>query len=187
MYVEKICANFYRQSVTNLLSKLENDMVCHGLNLGSERNQASAPHKTHILMKKISSGLLLSVSFLAAPAYAIDFWHSNTVWSGQGQCSAVFTFDSGLEDIKKLQVSVSAINRSGKRVASGVLEVPQFGQSSATRYAEAYLEGEDLCDDDLTITVTKASAMIDGKRTDLVKSRVFVARDFKSYKIKIQK
>lgn len=138
-------------------------------------------------MKKITSGLLLVTSCLAAPAHAVDLWHSNTAWAGQGQCSAVFTFDSGLEDIKKLQVSVSATNRSGKRVASGVLEVPQFGQSSATRYAEAYLEGEDLCEDDLTITVTKASAMIDGKRTDLVKSRILVARDFNPYKIKIPK
>lgn len=126
-------------------------------------------------------------SSLAAPVHAVDLWHSNTVWAGQGQCSAVFTFDSGLEDIKKLQVSVSATNRSGKRVASGVLEVPQFGQSSATRYAEAYLEGEDLCEDDLTITVTKASAIIDGKRTDLVKSRILSDRKFRPYQIHIPK
>lgn len=138
-------------------------------------------------MKKITSGLLLVTSSLAAPVHAVDLWHSNTVWAGQGQCSAVFTFDSGLEDIKKLQVSVSATNRSGKRVASGVLEVPQFGQSSATRYAEAYLEGEDLCEDDLTITVTKASAIIDGKRTDLVKSRILSDRKFRPYQIHIPK
>jgi interleukin receptor mimic protein A len=139
------------------------------------------------MKKKIASRLLLVTSCLVAPAYAIDFWHSNTVWAGQGQCSAVFTFDSGLEDIKKLQVLVSATNRSGKRVAAGVLEVPQFGQSSATRYAEAYLEGEDLCEDNLTIRVTKASAMIDGKRTDLLNSRILTARKFHPYEIYISK
>lgn len=138
-------------------------------------------------MKHIASGLLLVTSCLTAPAYAIDLWHSNTVWAGQGQCSAVFSFDSGMEDIKKLQVSVSAAKKSGKGVASGILEVSQFGESSATRYAEAYLEGEDLCDDDLIIVVNKAVAIVNGKRTDLLKSKMLVARDFNPYKIKLPK
>ena len=96
-------------------------------------------------MKRFTSGLLVVTSCLAAPAYAVDFWHSSTVWAGQGQCSATFSFDSGMEEIKNLQVTVSAVNKAGKKVASGVLEIPQFGQSSADRYADAFLEGEEIC------------------------------------------
>ena len=138
-------------------------------------------------MKRFTSGLLVVTSCLAAPAYAVDFWHSSTVWAGQGQCSAVFSFDSGMEEIKNLQVTVAAINKAGKKVASGVLEIPQFGQSSADRYADAFLEGEEICADDLTIVVNKAIATVDGKRTDLLKSKILSARDFKPFKIRVGK
>ena len=136
-------------------------------------------------MKRFTSGLLVVTSCLAAPAYAVDFWHSSTVWAGQGQCSAVFSFDSGMEEIKNLQVTGAAINKAGKKVASGVLEIPQFGQSSADRYADAFLEGEEICADDLTIVVNKATAIVDGKRTDLLKSKVLSARNFNPFRIRV--
>ena len=136
-------------------------------------------------MKHVFSGFLVIVSALFAPAHAVDFWHSSTVWAGQGQCSAAFTFDSGMEEIKNLQVAVTAFNRAGKKVVSGVLEVQQFGQSSADRYAAAFLEGEEVCAADLTIVVQKATAVVDGKRTDLLKSKALSARDFKPFKIRI--
>lgn len=138
-------------------------------------------------MKRFASGLLVVMACLTAPAYAIDFWHSSTVWAGQGQCSAVFSFDSGMEEIKNLQVSVNAVNKAGKKVASGLLEITQFGQSSADRYATAFLEGEEICADDLTIVVNKAIATVDGKRTDLLKSKILSARDFKPFKIRVGK
>ena len=90
-----------------------------------------------------------------------------------------------MEDVTKLQVLVSAVNKSGKKVASGALQVPQLGQSAATRYAEAFLEGEEFCDDDLVIVVNKAAAIVDGKRIDLLKSKNIAIRDFKPYQIKI--
>ena len=138
-------------------------------------------------MKRFTSGLLVVTSCLAAPAYAVDFWHSSTVWAGQGQCSAVFSFDSGMEEIKNLQVTVAAVNKAGKKVASGVLEIPQFGQSSADRYADAFLEGEEICADDLTIVVNKTTTKVDGKRTDLLKSKALSARDFKPFRIRVGK
>lgn len=138
-------------------------------------------------MKRFTSGFLIVTSCLAAPAYAVDFWHSSTVWAGQGQCSAVFSFDSGMKEIKNLQVTVAAVNKGGKKVASGVLEIQQFGQSSADRYADAFLEGEEICADDLTIVVNKATAIVDGKRTDLLKSKALSARDFKPFRIRVGK
>lgn len=117
--------------------------------------------------------------------HAVDIWHSKTVWAGQGQCSASFTFDSGLKEIKNLQITVTAVSNDGDKVASGVLKVSQFGQSSVDRYAVAFLEGEEICEDDLTIVVNKATAIVDGKRTDLLKSKKITARDFKPFKIHI--
>jgi hypothetical protein len=120
-------------------------------------------------------------------AQAVDFCHSSTVWAGMGQCSAKFSIDSGMQEIKNLQITVSAINKAGVKVASGVLEVQQFGQSNADRYASAFLEGEEICADDLVIVVKRATAIVDGKRTDLLKSKSITARDFKPYKIRIGK
>ena len=138
-------------------------------------------------MKRFAPGLLVILSGLAAQAHAVDFWHSNTVWAGQGQCSAVFSFDSGMEEIQNLQVSVTVLNKASKRVASGVLEIPRFGQSAADRYADTFLENEELCSDDLVIVVNKATAAVDGKRTDLLKSKALVIRDFKPFKIRLGK
>ena len=138
-------------------------------------------------MKRCTSALLIIVSCVATPAHAVEFWHSQTVWAGQGQCSAVFSFDSGGEEIKNLQVSVSAIDKAGQKVASGVLEIEKFGQSSAARYADAFLEGEETCADDLTVIVEKATAVVDGKRTDLLKTGALSARYFKPFRIRVGK
>ena len=138
-------------------------------------------------MKRFTSSVLVITSCLTTPAYAVDFWHSSTVWAGQGQCSAVFSFDNGMEEIKNLQVSVTATNKAGKKVSSGVLEIRQFGQSNADRYADAFLEGEEICADDLTIVVNKATAIVNGKRTDLLKSKALTARNFKPFKIRVEK
>lgn len=128
---------------------------------------------------------LVVILLVASPVYAIEFWHSNTVWVGQGQCSAIFSFDSGMEEIKNLQVSVSVVDKMGKKIASGFLEIEQFGESSANRYADAFLEGEEMCGDDLIIIVGKATAVVEGKRTDLLKSKALSARDFKPFKIRV--
>jgi len=127
------------------------------------------------------------VACLASPAYAIDFWHSSTVWAGQGQCSATFSFDSGLEPIEALEILVTVIDKSGKKVESGELAIQEFGQSSADRYADAHMESAAICADDLTIVVNKATALIDGKQTDLLKSKKLSTRDFKPFKIRIGK
>ena len=141
-------------------------------------------------MEKSYSLILLALfvsSCFTASAYAIDVWHSSTIWAGQGQCSAVFSFDSGMEEINNLQVNISAVNKAGKKVASGMLQIARFGQSSADRYADAFLEGEEICADGLTIVVNKATAVIDGKRVDLLKTKVLSARDFKPFRIRVGK
>ncbi|NAW67814.1 hypothetical protein CAG54_03120 [Vibrio sp. V27_P1S3P104] len=136
-------------------------------------------------MKAIILICITISSFLTLPAYAVEFWHSNTVWAGQGQCSAVFSFDSEMNEIIDLQLSVSAFNQVGEEVASGVIEIAHFGQSSADRYIDAYLESEAFCDEQLTILVKDAQAIVDGQPINLLKSKMISARDFKPFNIRM--
>jgi len=53
-------------------------------------------------MKRCLSALMIGAMCLTMPAQAVDFWHSNTVWANQGMCSAVFSCDSGMQDITDL-------------------------------------------------------------------------------------
>ena len=105
----------------------------------------------------------------------------------KGNVLLYISFDSGMEEIKNLQVTVSAVNKSGKKVASGILEIQEFGGSTADRYSQAFLEGEELCADDLTIVVSKATAIINGKQVDLLKTKMLSARNFKPFKIHLGK
>lgn len=136
-------------------------------------------------MKTTALVSLVTASSVFVPAGAVEFWHSSTVWAGQGQCSAVFSFDSGGDKIENLQVSVSAVNHAGEKLTTGVLEVHQFGDSSANRYADAFLESEAVCDDDLTIVVTGATGVLNGKRIDLLKAGALTAREFKPFRVRV--
>ena len=98
-------------------------------------------------------------------------------------CAASFTFDSGLEHVQKLQIALTAVDRDGKSRASTVLEVAEFGLSNASRYGEAYWESEAACDEKLALVVTRATAILEGKPVDLLKSHDLQVRNFKPFGI----
>lgn len=127
-----------------------------------------------------------SLAFLLLPtaAQAVEFWHSSTIWAGQGQCSAVFSFDSGLQEITDLRVAVKAVSPEGDIVLEGELAIDQFGQSSAERYADAFLEGEAVCAENLTIEVEEATARLDGRQIDLIATQSLTPRDFRPLPIR---
>lgn len=133
---------------------------------------------------RLPAVLLGAVLVLAAgPASALDFWHSNTTWAGQGMCAATFTFDSGLEHVQGLQVTLAAKDRNGKEQGSAVLEIAEFGLSNADRYGQAYWESEAACDSRFTLVVTRATAILEGKKVDLLKSGDLQVRDFKPFRL----
>lgn len=121
----------------------------------------------------------------AGPAHAIEFWHSNTVWGGQGMCSATFTFDSGLVEIAGLTVEMALVDASGTEVLADTLTVAEFGGSGVDRYADATIDGAEVCDDGLTLQVKSASAALDGKPTDLLAAKSLTAREFKPFPIRL--
>lgn len=128
----------------------------------------------------------LMFSTIAQEAHAgIDFWNSNLVFAGQGACSAEFTFDSGFEDISSLDLSFNLLNKAGKIVAKENIHLEAFGKSGATRYAQAFVESEQICDSSLKLVVTRATAVIEGKRVDLLKTKQLAARKFAPIVIKV--
>ena len=137
--------------------------------------------------EKFILGIAPLLSSIALPSHALELWHSNLVWGGQGICAAQFSFDSGGEAFSQLQVNVVVLNKAGKKVASGTLSVEQIGDANANRYADALLESESLCEDDLTIRITQATALMDDKPVDLLKTQMLSVRQFTPFKIVIGK
>ncbi|KAA8996688.1 hypothetical protein FJU30_21020 [Affinibrenneria salicis] len=117
--------------------------------------------------------------------HAIEIWHTDTVWAGQGACSAQFTLDNGGafgEPVGKLEISVDVLDKSGKVLQKDTLNVEPFGDSNATRYQTALLEGENYCESDLTINITQVIE-IAGRAKKALPVNEFSAREFKPYTV----
>lgn len=132
-----------------------------------------------------SFAVLALCTAAAAQAQTIEFWHSNTAWAGQGMCAATFTFDSGGEPVSNLRVALSVFDKAGSNIDTIMLNVPEFGGSNAERYATEFWESDTACEDDLTLVVTSASANINEKRQDLLRTRKLVLQQFKPFTIQV--
>ena len=130
---------------------------------------------------------LITLSALAcllhiAPASALEIWHSNTVWANQGMCSATFTLDSGMEETGPLEIGVELVNAKGVVIASDTLSVEAFGDSEATRYQTTFLEGEAVCEDDLSVRFTSLAQVAGQQKQPLPLSDLQI-RDFKPFRL----
>lgn len=130
-------------------------------------------------MKHTHLCAVVALTMFSLPSHAgVEFWNSNLVWGGQGICSAEFTFDSGDQAVSKLEVAFDLQDSSGAVVATDQIRLDAFGQSGASRYAEAIVESRHLCDDALKLVVTRAVAVMEGKQVDLLDARQISAREF---------
>lgn len=130
---------------------------------------------------------LLACLVTAAPASALEIWHSNTVWANQGMCSATFMLDSGMEEtgpleIGPLEIGVELVNAKGVVIASDTLNVDAFGDAEATRYQTTFLEGEAVCEDDLTVRFTSL-ARVSGQQKQPLPLSDLQIRDFKPFRL----
>lgn len=130
-------------------------------------------------------GLFIGLALVSASVSAIEVWHSSTVWVNRGMCSAAFTFDAADGPFKRLRILMQAVDKRGQVQAQDTLAIAALGEDNASRYATAFFEGEALCDPDLSIRILKATAVVDGRSVDLIKTRALSARVFKPYAIKI--
>ncbi|MEC5321463.1 IrmA family protein [Brenneria populi subsp. brevivirga] len=117
--------------------------------------------------------------------HAIEIRHTDTVWAGQGACSAQFTLDNGGaagEPIGNLEITVNVSDKNGKILQKDTLNVEPFGDSDATRYQIAYLEGESYCEDALTINIVKSVETVKGKKKNRPLAE-FTTSEFKPYTV----
>ncbi|SIR61278.1 hypothetical protein SAMN05421778_11336 [Sphaerotilus natans] len=129
--------------------------------------------------------LLALGSLLNLPAQAIEVWHSNTVFGGQGQCVATLTLDSGLDEFRQVRLQATVLDKAGRRLMAQTLDLPSIGSSSAERFAEVMIDGEALCDEQLQLQITSATAVANGKRIDLLRTGQLTPRVFKPMPIRI--
>lgn len=135
----------------------------------------------------LAAGAMLLGLGMAGPAQAIQMWHSDTVFANQGMCAANFTFDSQMESVRELKVHIQVLSKkNNKLVAEDVIEVDDFGDSSAERYATGYWHNEIACDQDLRVVVTGATAVMGGERVDLLAKKLLDVQNFVPYEISIQ-
>lgn len=129
--------------------------------------------------------LLALGGLLNLPAQAIEVWHSNTVFGGQGQCTATLTLDSGLDEFRQVRLQATVLDKAGRRLMAQTLDLPSIGASSAERFAEVTIDGEALCDEQLQLQITSATAVANGKRIDLLRTGQLTPRVFKPMPIRI--
>jgi interleukin receptor mimic protein A len=136
-------------------------------------------------LKKI---LIAGAFLLTSPAYAVDFWHSDTSGMQQGICEAKFSFDSTGEEVNDVKIAISTVNKAGKKLSSGTLAVPKLGVTPVDRYATAFFDSKELCEPaQLSFVVDSATASIGGKSVDLLKTKKLRVREFKPIKIRVGK
>ena len=144
---------------------------------------AASPRACPALWRQLP--VLALGGLMTLQAQAIEVWHSNTVFGGQGQCVATLTLDSGLEEFRQVKLQAAVLDKAGRRLMTQTLDLPSIGSSSAERFAEVMLEGEALCDEQLQLQITSATAVLNGKRIDLLRAGQLTARTFRPMPIRI--
>jgi hypothetical protein len=120
---------------------------------------------------------------LPSTSKALDIWHSNTVWAGQGMCAFTFTVDGqdmqaeAPAGVSNLTLEIVPLNEGLKELGSPVTIrlTETFADSTATRYEQFFIEGD--CDAE-TFGISKATGIIGGRERDLLESRQLTPRKF---------
>ena len=133
-----------------------------------------------------SIGIAFLLMLLASNAQAIDIWHSNTTWAGQGMCSYAFTLDAEGSDagIEKFTVEILLLDESGKDIDGGHTAILDgtLGDSNATRYGQFCVDGD--CGA-TSFGVKKATGVVSGKTVDFLKEKNINPRPFEPLKIRL--
>lgn len=131
--------------------------------------------------------LSLLLALIPSYAFCIEIWHSDNIWIGQGYSSYSFTLDGqdlytsgGATDLK---ITIDMYEK-GEKTGSETIVIEKIGSCNAERYDGAAIETQANPD---KFVISKASAIIDGERVDLLKSGMLTWREFSPVPIEIQK
>ncbi|SHN72617.1 IrmA family protein [Desulfovibrio litoralis] len=119
---------------------------------------------------------VLCTFLVVSNCYAIDIWHSD---NGYHQGYNIYTLTLDAQDvlfepsieggIEKIELFVDAYDVKDQLIYSGILNVRPFADCQATRTTIIYLETEEEVQ---KMLIRKASAIINDKRVDLLKTSV---------------
>ena len=127
--------------------------------------------------------VLCCLATLSQPALALSIRNTSLEFANHGMCSAAFDIDSDSEEMSDVKIYYEVLNGAAETIDNGMFLIDHFGYSTASRFERVYLEKEALCDETLTLKITKATAVINGKKIDLIKFADFREEKFKPMKI----
>ena len=146
------------------------------------------------------AAILLSLSFLAVPAslatlvacpvaaHAIEIWHTDSFFGGQGMCVHTFRLDAqdimmqSNSGVEGLSLEIAFLDAAGNTISRDQAEIQDvFGTSPPTRYREVPLY--DTCEDVAAFALEKATGIIGGKRVNLLHTGQITMREFVSLPI----
>jgi len=85
-----------------------------------------------------------------------------------------------MSDVK---IYYQVLNEVADPIDNGMFLIEHFGYSTASRFERVYLEKEALCEEALTLKITKATAVINDKKVDLIQFADLREEKFKPMKI----
>lgn len=142
------------------------------------------PMKNHI----IGAIGFFFITYATAKGYQppeITIQHMSTTFANHGMCSVRFSLETtmGDGDAGTVTLDLGFLDKQMKEVARGQL-VADLNDSTAGRYQEVYVEGEDMClDPDTTVVVRRARSENQGKKFDLLKLKKIRGSMFRPYPV----
>ena len=137
--------------------------------------------------------LFCTVFFLCAvPAsgQAVEIWHSDSFFGGQGTCVHTFNLDAldsvMAEDggVADLQLTIALLDKAGNDIDVVEARVEGvIGDSPSNRYGGIAIY--DQCEDNAAFAIKKATGIIGGNVVDLIQSEKISMRHFVSLPIHI--
>lgn len=141
-------------------------------------------------MKKTAIAIIaaLTSTLSAAAAYQppeVIIQHMSTAFANQGMCAVRFSLETttGEGDAGTVNIDLTFLDKQKKEVARGRITAELY-DSTAGRYHEDIVEGEDMClDNETTVVVRRARSEYQGRKYDLLKLKKMRVSEFRPYKI----
>jgi hypothetical protein len=129
--------------------------------------------------------LVFSLLNLSFQANALTVQHTNTMFGMGGNCVAIMSLHSR-QEIRQLDMNIIVQDATGKKLETHDIEVEEIGASHATDSRDEFLEGEYICQDKLSLVVTRAVGIMNDQKVDLLRDKLVELSDFKPMPIRLK-
>jgi len=118
---------------------------------------------------------------------SIALRHLSTTFVNRGMCAIRFGIESeqGGGDAGEVEIHLRFVNPAGKTLYRSTITT-SLDDSTAGRYKEEFVEGEDICfPPETKVIITRATSKTGGKVYDLIKLHKIREDAFRSYRITV--